>query len=93
MAHAYREPCRVTADADGLPVSFVWRGHEYPVEAVLEIWHLRDRWWVPRVSELLHGMQGPSDRWYFRVQCPGLAFYDLYHDIEIGIWFLDRVLD
>jgi hypothetical protein len=92
-AHAFREPCSVTADADSLPVSFVWRKREYTVEAVFEIWHLRDRWWVPRVSELLHDIIGPSDGWYFRFQCAGLAFYDLYHDIEVGIWLIDRVLD
>jgi hypothetical protein len=93
MAHAYREPCRVEEGADGKPVTFFWRGREYHVEVVLSHWRLRDRWWVPRTSEWLGDAQGPSRRYYYRVQCSGLAFYELYHDLEVGFWFLDRVLD
>jgi hypothetical protein len=27
------------------------------------------------------------------VQCPGFAFYELYHDQGAGLWVLDKVLD
>jgi hypothetical protein len=91
MCHAYRELCSVTADVEGHPISFVWRDQDYQVEQVVAHWLLADRWWVSAEELLLDG-KGPSVRHYFRVQCPGLAYYELYYDAAVNEWVLDRVI-
>ncbi|MGO8949753.1 MAG: DUF6504 family protein [Ktedonobacterales bacterium] len=79
------------------PRCFIWRGTTYRVVAVLDMWHVRDRWWKP-VSQESGGFVGPthdheSDRHYFRLDCsPGLLC-DLYFDAACEHWILDRVYD
>jgi hypothetical protein len=93
MAHRYGIPIKVEVSERGEPVSFIWRGITYQVEAVVGSWHLTDRWWVSRGESDFGGSKPASDRYYFRVQCAGLAFYEMFYDAEVNWWILDRVLD
>ena len=93
MAHRYGIPIHVEASNEGEPVSFSWRGWTYTVEEVIGRWHLVDRWWVPRVSSDFGHAKGHSDRFYYQVQCEGLAFFDLYYGSVVNEWVMDRVLD
>jgi hypothetical protein len=34
-----------------------------------------------------------QDRYYYRVECPSLAFYEIYYDATVNWWVLDRVID
>jgi Family of unknown function (DUF6504) len=75
MSWVYGEPVNVQARADGRPVSFVWRGRLYTVQAILEHWVINREWWqdpqadpcVPelefwRVEALLARKDDPSSR-------------------------------
>jgi hypothetical protein len=92
MAHRYGIPIQVTTNGSGEPIAFTWRGNEYRVVSVLQVWRLRDRWWVKPV-EAMHSGKSASDRWYYRVECPGFAYYEIYYDAAVNWWIMDRVLD
>jgi hypothetical protein len=94
MAHHYGLPIRVTLDEHRQPISFVWRGEVLQVVAILATWRLRDRWWVSPTAVALGLASKPaSDRYYYRVECPGLAYYEIYYDAAVNWWVLDREID
>jgi hypothetical protein len=93
VTHRYGLPIAVKTDEQGSPVSFEWRHATYVVEEIIGTWHVRDRWWVSRAAADLGLEKYPSDRYYFRVQLPGSAFFEIYYDAAVNDWILDRILD
>lgn len=74
------EAIRMQAKRFGyFPRTFVWRGHEYNVEAVERCWTTGSR----RNS-------GQMQRHYFQVRCPEGKF-DLYQNLEHNTWHIARI--
>jgi hypothetical protein len=92
MCHHYGVSIQVKTDEKGNPIAFEWRHETYEVLEVIGAWHLRDRWWVSRAAADLGFAKYPSDRYYFRVQLPGLAFFEIYYDAAVNDWILDRMV-
>ena len=93
MTKRYGDPILVAHQNDQLRC-FIWRGTTYHVEAVLAIWHLRDRWWEGRIR----GYTTPqtaieSDRHYYRLDCSPELLCEIYFDAASDGWILDRVYD
>jgi hypothetical protein len=86
---------RARARHTGFPSATPPLGRHYRIDAVIGEWHLMDRWWErkpPQGAEALR-VRARANGYSYRVQCPGFAFYELYHDQGAGLWVLDRVLD
>ena len=60
------------------PRVFRWRGHRYTVEAVERCWTVSRSGWKRRI-----------ERHYFLARCGEDAF-ELYQDVETGLWHLRR---
>jgi hypothetical protein len=86
VTRRYGHPIQVQAD-NGHPLSFIWRGTRYQVYAILDTWHLQDRWWAG------DGASGSSDRTYYRLDCSRDVQCEIYFDAVTSIWILDRVYD
>jgi hypothetical protein len=82
-----------TSDEKGNPVSFEWRHGTYEVIEIIGTWHHRNRWWVSRAAADLGLATYPSDRYYFRVQLPGLAFFEIDDDAAVNDGNWDLILD
>jgi hypothetical protein len=41
----------------------------------------------------MHSGKPASDRRYYRVECPGFAYYEIHHDGAVKWWIMDCVLD
>ena len=110
MAHRYGQAILVrrASGLAGAPGAFHWRGVWYQVDAVLDSWRLRDRWWaapLADVADVTHAdamsmppadVVRPTERTYYRVLCrdrEGEQVFDLYCDAASGQWILDRAHD
>lgn len=72
------------------PAGFTWRGQEYPIARVLDVWfdygwgplqHRPKRWWQRR------------HRTYYRVETQAGEIYEMYHDRARREWTLYRRLE
>ncbi|HEY8414376.1 MAG TPA: DUF6504 family protein [Thermaerobacter sp.] len=77
------QPVEVTADRDGRPLAFTWRGRRHVIEEVLEAWKELGEWWDQDPAE---------DRSVFRVQAGGCV-YELDYRRPQGRWFLYCIFD
>ena len=104
MTHHYGDAILVrrAGSAPGPPAAFSWRGVWYQVDAILDTWRLRDRWWSAPLADVAGGTDAaadvlpPTERVYYRVRCvdpQGEQIFDLYHDAVTGLWVLDRAHD
>jgi len=104
MNHRYRsrggsgEPIEVTADADGAPAVFRWRGRRYLVIDVVAAWVEALPWWVGRGDDRRHGGRHAQRRVWRVEAAPRTGtsgVYDLYRVTCDGSsqWGLERVLD
>jgi hypothetical protein len=104
MAKRYDEVVDVTLDgaADGVPLTFSWRGRNYTIDERLGSWREAGEWWDP---------SGVHEREYFRVLAhpagagatgeldpdgflvTNSSVYDLYRDRMHGVWRLARLWD
>jgi hypothetical protein len=82
MVRRYQETISVTLQ-HGQPSAFTWRGHRYPIVAILGTWRLATRWWQPEAA---------VERHYYRVQTPGFQVFELYQ-AQTGGWTLDVCQD
>ncbi len=94
MTRRYGDPILVAESSGNQPRCFIWRGTTYRVQAVLAMWHLRDRWWEGKSfrhtgSELAL----ESDRQYYRLECSPDLLCEIYFDTVRDGWILDRVYD
>lgn len=73
-----REPILLQATRFNiLPHRFLHRGVEQRVQKVEHTWDVGKGW-----------RQQPGH--YFRVRCQDGASYDLFHDVTLNAWFVDR---
>ena len=72
----------VTADAEGLPLRFVWRGTTHPVEGIANHWRVDGEWWRRRLW-----------RDYFKLYTRTGLLVVLYHDLLSNSWFIQRIYD
>ncbi|HET89740.1 MAG TPA: hypothetical protein ENN99_03235 [Chloroflexi bacterium] len=63
------------------PKTFVWRGHQYDVQAVERCWTVSRRGWGGRV-----------DQHRFRVRCREGTF-ELYQDVHHNTWHMQQQVD
>ena len=82
MQEPVNEAIRMQAKRFGyFPRTFIWRGHEYNVEAVEKTWTTGSR------QPTIFG--GQIQRQYFQVRCPEGRF-DLYQDLQHNTWRIVR---
>jgi hypothetical protein len=76
-------PVKAKLNAIGYPQA-VWINAEWlPVNAVLDVWRVEDRWWTQR----------PIDRHYFRVWLEHGETLTLFQDLRAGKWYQLSIAD
>lgn len=80
---------QVREDDDGRPVRFIWEGHEYQMDVLVESWEIRTGWW-----------EATGDIWrqYFALITKGSRiaaslFLVVMKDMHTGKWTLAKVYD
>ncbi|MBK8027199.1 MAG: hypothetical protein IPK19_38870 [Chloroflexi bacterium] len=76
------KPIAVEADAESLPLRFTWEGENHPIDAILDCWRVDTDWWRGRVWRMV-----------FRVVTETGLLVELYHDLLLGGWYMQRVYD
>lgn len=82
LSRIYDRPISCTADPDGRPLRFEFRGEPYIVVEILDTWIEVGQWWAGE----------PETRW-FRVQTDDLGVFELYTPTDKQAWHLYRVFD
>lgn len=72
----------VATNAAAAPLSFVWQGRAHDVEMITRHWRVRTDWW--RV---------PAWRAYYKLTTTSGLLVIIYHDLNSGEWFLQRLYD
>lgn len=76
------EPIRVKA-RDELPLAFIWRQGRHNVEIISNRWRVDHGWWK--------GERAWRD--FFEVATHSGMLVVIFHDLEVGEWYLQRVYD
>lgn len=82
MSRRYDRPIDCTADEDGCPTHFQWRGRLYRVVEVIDCWTEVGEWW-----------NGEPETVWYRVQTHDKGVFELYSPTQIAEWKLWKVLD
>jgi hypothetical protein len=72
----------VTADREGLPLAFRWKGHLHQVTHIANRWRVHTHWWRREIW-----------REHFKVSTRQGLLCILYHDLLADCWHLERVYD
>ncbi|GIV97221.1 MAG: hypothetical protein KatS3mg057_1878 [Herpetosiphonaceae bacterium] len=60
-----------------LPARFMWRGEQHRIRRVERVWSRPGR-----------GARSP--RTYFRVRCYNDKVFDIFQDVRLNAWYLER---
>ena len=72
----------VTVHLQGhLPRAFTWRGQQLVVREVVDVWHEVGRWW-----------EGEGEKRFVRL-LTAEGTYELCCHLDLGLWYLHRILD
>jgi hypothetical protein len=82
MTRIIDRPAEVTMGPGGVPVSFRFAGERFRVEAVLDCWVERGRWWEQE-NEVIT----------YRVATRGGGVYELTWDPTLKRWYLYKAYD
>lgn len=72
-------PLCIETDADGEPITLLWRGQRQPVTAVADRWRIDDEWWRLPISRL-----------YRRVLLADGSLLTVFHDLLADTWYSQR---
>lgn len=73
---------QVTADAEGIPLRFIFRGQTHRVAAIANRWRVDEGWWAQRIW-----------REYFKLTTTSGLLVTLFHNLLADTWFLQRLYD
>jgi hypothetical protein len=65
-----------------LPAHFVWQGRVHRIQHIARRWRVDLEWWRLRIW-----------RDYFRVTTDTGLLVVLYHDLQTGAWYVQRLYD
>lgn len=75
------QPVRVATDCYGKPTALLWHGRRDPV-TVCNHWRMEGDWWRQRIA-----------REYYRLLTKSGTVCTVYHDVDEGGWYLQKMLD
>ena len=75
-------PIDVLASRTGRPRRFTWQGQSHQVEEITRHWRVDTGWWAER-----------SWREYHKLVTDTGLLVIVYHDLEGGRWYLQRLYD
>lgn len=84
MTHFWPEGQPVAVEADTLwtPLALTWDGSEHPVQVVLDRWRVDEEWWRRRIW-----------REYFRLITRTGLLVEVFHDLVVNEWRIQRIYD
>ena len=77
------QPIEVSADRLGRPQRLTWRGRAHPVAHIANRWRVDEEWW--RGQRIW--------REYFKLATRTGLLVVVYHDLDGGAWYLQRLYD
>jgi hypothetical protein len=84
MSHKYTKESQlsVTLNARHTPAAFHWRGRDYRISAIQDLWRTVGAWW-----------DGEGETTFFRVLAHSGGIFELRYDHVNDDWRLHRVED
>jgi len=83
MSRLIDRPIRVTVAENGHPRRFFWRGKQYRVRRILELWLDIGAWW-----------EGEPEKAFWRVETSEGGIFELYRERQDPqTWYLYKIYD
>jgi hypothetical protein len=76
------ERVAVVADEEGRPRTFTWQEQSYEVAEITRQWRVDVGWWRRR-----------QWRAYYKLRSDSGLLLILYHDLDGGAWYVQRLYD
>lgn len=73
---------RMTVDADGVPLRFVWQDRTHPVQQINNRWRVDVGWWRLHIW-----------REHYKLTTATGLLVIVYHDLLTDNWYLQRLYD
>lgn len=75
-------PIAVSEDAAAGPLRFAWLGQTHEVETITRRWRVRTDWW-----------RASAWRAYYKLTTTSGLLVIIFHDLNTGDWYLQRLYD